>query len=159
MGLTGYCGLMNKEELSTEDKQINDNNITMDVICRALPRLKPEFQDVILANYKLTEIQRLLNNYSELDKYLHNILDGVMVYVKIVNAFIVLYNEALVETRDKKGGIVEVIGRLYDGLPDESKQKVCQDLLDKRTFFEDAYGMIMDSFNNALEVEGDVAGG
>lgn len=112
-----------------------------------------------MANYKLTEIQRLLNNYSELDKYLHNILDGVMVYVKIVNAFIVLYNEALVETRDKKGGIVEVIGRLYDGLPDESKQKVCQDLLDKKKFFEDAYRMIMDSFNNALEMEGDVAGG
>ena len=60
-----------------------------------------------------------------------------------------------IESRDKKNHIVKGVGILYDALPEESKQKVCEDLLSRKKFYEDACMKIMDSFSNAVEVKGD----
>lgn len=131
----------------------------MDVIYRTLPNLKTENQKIISVNYKLADLHHWMNHEDELKEYLQSLLDGANTNIRAINALIELYNGVTIESRDKKNHIVKGVGILYDALPEESKQKVCQDLLGRRMFFEDAYEMIMDSFNNALEVEGDVAGG
>ena len=63
------------------------------------------------------------------------------------------------EVTTEKNHIVKGVGILYDALPDESKQKVCEDLLGRKKFYEDACMKIVDSFNQTVEVKGDVGSG
>jgi len=128
----------------------------MDVIYRVLPNLKTESQDIISANYKLSDLHYWVNHEGELKEYLQGLLDVANANIRAIHTLIELYNGALVESKDKKNHIVKGVGILYDALPEESKQKVCEDLLGRKKFFEDACVKIMDSFNNASEVKGDV---
>lgn len=141
------------EELITEQKQTNGNDIDMNVIYRTLPNLKPENQGLLTVNYKLTDLCYWANHEDELRKYLQSLIDSANANIKLVHAFIEFYNGILVESKDKKGYIADGMIRLYDALPDESKQKVCEDLLGRKKFFEDACMKIMDSFNGAVEVK------
>lgn len=128
----------------------------MDVIYRTLPNLKAENQDILAANYKLGELHYWVNHEDEMKKYLQSLLDLANARIQIIHAFIELYNGVLIESKDKKNHIVKGVGILYDALPEESKRKVCEDLLGRKKFYEDACMKIMDSFSNAVEVEGDV---
>lgn len=143
------------EELITEQKQTNGNDIDMNVIYRTLPNLKPENQGLLTVNYKLTDLCYWANHEDELRKYLQSLLDSANVNIKLVHAFIEFYNGILVESRDRKGYIADGMLRCYDALPDESKQKVCEDLLSRRKFYEDTCTRILNDFNNAVEVKGD----
>ena len=146
------------EELNTESKQTSDNNISMDVIYRTLPKLEPEFQHLIAINYKLTDLHYWINHYDKFEKFLKELLSNANLCTKIVNALIQLYNGALLENRNKISRSVEDMGRIYDALTEESKKKACEELLGKKKFFEDACLRIMDSFNQAVEVKGDDSG-
>ena len=143
------------EELITEQKQTNDNDIDMNVIYRTLPNLKPENQGLLTVNYKLTDLCYWANHEDELREYLQSLIDSANANIKLVHAFIEFYNGILVESRDRKGYIADGMLRLYDALPDESKRKVCEDLLSRKNFYEDACLKIMDSFSKAVEVKGD----
>ena len=143
------------EELITEQKQTNDNDIDMNVIYRTLPNLKPENQGLLTVNYKLTDLCYWANHEDELREYLQSLIDSANANIKLVHAFIEFYNGILVESRDRKGYIADGMLRLYDALPDESKRKVCDDLLSRRKFYEDTCLRILDDCNNAVEVKGD----
>lgn len=121
----------------------------MDVIYRTLPNLKDDHQNIISVNYKLSDLYYWMNHEDELKEYLQSLLDGANTNIRAINALIELYNGVTIESRDKKNHIVKGVGILYDALPEESKQKVCQDLLGRRKFFEDAYRLIMDTFKDA----------
>lgn len=109
----------------------------MDVIYRTLPNLKTENQDIISVNYKLSNLHHWMNHEGEFKKYLQSLLDGANTNILAINALI------------RKCGLIEGISKMYDVLPDESKEKICHDLIGKRKFFEDAYRLIMDTFKNA----------
>ena len=47
----------------------------MVAIYQTIPRLKDEYQSAILRNYKITELYNLINNYDELEKHLHGLLN------------------------------------------------------------------------------------
>lgn len=127
----------------------------MDVIYRTLPNLKAENQNLLAVNYKLTDLHYWVNHEDELRKYLQSLLDSANTNIKVIHAFIEFYNGILVESRDRKGYIADGMLRLYDALPDESKRKVCDDLLSRRKFYEDTCLRILDDCNNAVEVKGD----
>lgn len=128
----------------------------MDVIYRALPNLKDDHQNIISVNYKLSDLHHWMNHEDELKEYMQELLNGANTNILAINALIELYNGVTIESRDEKNHIVKGVGILYDALPEESKQKVCEDLLGRKKFYEDACMKIMDGFNNAVEVEGDV---
>lgn len=121
----------------------------MDVIYRTLPNLKDDHQNIISVNYKLSDLHYWMNHEDELKEYLQSLLDGANTNIRAINALIELYNGVLIESRDKKCSLVEGISKMYDVLPDESKQKICEDLLSRKKFFEDAYRLIMDTFKDA----------
>lgn len=50
---------------------------------------------------------------------------------------------------------MESIGKIYDCMPEEYKQKICSDMLNKKEFFEEAYKKIMSAFENAIEIQKD----
>lgn len=128
----------------------------MDVIFRTLPNLKADHLNIISVNYKLSDLHSWMNNIDGLKEYLQNLLEGANTNILAINALIELYNGVLIESKDEKNHIVKGVGILYDALPEESKQKVCEDLLNRKKFYEDACVKIMDSFNRAVEVKGDV---
>lgn len=128
----------------------------MDVIYRALPNLKDDHQNIISVNYKLSDLHHWMNHEDELKEYMQELLNGANTNILAINALIELYNGVTIESRDEKNHIVKGVGILYDALPEESKQKVCEDLLNRKKFYEDACVKIMDSFNQAVEVKGDV---
>lgn len=128
----------------------------MDVIYRALPNLKDDHQNIISVNYKLSDLHHWMNHEDELKEYMQELLNGANTNILAINALIELYNGVTIESRDEKNHIVKGVGILYDALPEESKQKVCEDLLGRKKFYEDACMKIMDSFNQAVEVKGDV---
>lgn len=121
----------------------------MDVIYRTLPNLKDYHHNIISVNYKLSDLHYWMNHEDELKEYLQSLLDGANTNIRAINALIELYNGVTIESRDKKNHIVKGVGILYDALPEESKQKICEDLLGRRKFFEDAYRFIMDTFKDA----------
>lgn len=130
----------------------------MDVIFRTLPNLKADHLNIISVNYKLSDLHSWMNDIDGLKEYLQNLLEGANTNILAINALIELYNGVLIESKDEKNHIVKGVGILYDALPEESKQKVCEDLLNRKKFYEDACVKIMDNFNQAVEVKGDDVG-
>lgn len=128
----------------------------MDAICRTLPRLETEFQNIIAVNYKLVDLHYWVNHYDIFEKLLEELLHRADLCTKAVNALIHLYNGALLESNNKQNSCVEDISRIYDALTEESKKDACEELLSRNKFFKDACLKIMDGFNQAVEVKGDV---
>lgn len=111
--------------------------------------MKAENHNIISVNYKLSDLHYWMNHEDKLKEYLQSLLDGANTNIRAINALIELYNGVTIESRDKKCSLVEGISKMYDVLPDESKQKICEDLLSRKKFFEDAYRLIMDTFKDA----------
>ena len=62
-------------------------------IYQTIQRLRDEYQNVILKNYKIPELYNLINNYNELEKHLHGLLNIADVNTLKANALIDLYIE------------------------------------------------------------------
>ncbi len=45
------------------------------------------------------------------------------------------------------------MSQVYDKLPEADQKKFCVDMLQKKEFFQDAYKVMMDSFESAVEVK------
>lgn len=125
----------------------------MDVIYRTLPNLKDDHQNIISVNYKLSDLHYWMNHEDELKEYMQELLNGANTNILAINALIELYSGVTIESRDEKNHIVKGVGILYDALPEESKQKVCEDLLGRKKFYEDACVKIMEGFNGAVEIK------
>lgn len=128
----------------------------MVAIYQTIPRLRDEHQSAILKNYTMPELYSLINNYDELEKHLHGLLNIADVNTLKANALIGLYNESIKENSKTEDDAVMELGILYDSFSDELKEKICRELISRKKFYEDACMKIMDSFNQAVEVKGDV---
>ena len=69
----------------------------MVAIYQTIPRLRDEHQSAILKNYTMPELYSLINNYDELEKHLHGLLNIADVNTLKANALIDLYNESIKE--------------------------------------------------------------
>lgn len=47
--------------------------------------------------------------------------------------------------------VLDSMGKTYDSLPEIDKKIFCENMLQKKEFFVDAYKMMMDSFESAVE--------
>lgn len=128
----------------------------MVAIYQTIPRLRDEHQSAILKNYTMPELYSLINNYDELEKHLHGLLNIADVNTLKANALIDLYNESIKENSKNEDDAVAELGMLYDSFPDGLKEKICRELISRKKFYEDACLRIMDNFNQAVEVKGDV---
>lgn len=65
-----------------------------------------------------------------------------------------LHTEAFIQSMGKQRfDVLDSMGKAYDNLPDVDKKIFCENMLQKKEFFVDAYKMMMDSFESAMEVE------
>ncbi len=131
----------------------------MQNIYDAIWYLKPEQQGIILSTYKLTDLGSILTDRKNYEKHITGLLQSATAYINTVGALTALRKEAIKDSKkSKKFDIWEIMIQVYDNLPEEYKKVFCMNLLDRKEFFEDAYKVMMDSFQNAVEMAGDNVG-
>lgn len=141
------------EEVITEKKQVN-NKIELGHIYDAIRYLKPEHQAVILTNYKLPELYSILADEESYKKYVDDLFAVSDEYMKRAIALSALHTETFIQSMGKQRfEVLDSMGKAYDNLPDIDKKIFCENMLQKKGFFEDAYKMMMNSFESAVEVE------
>lgn len=141
------------EVLITEKKQIN-SNISLDNIYNAIRHIKPEYQAIILTNYKIAELYSIFIDDNEYEKYISDLFDVSNEYFYRAIALLSLHTEASIESCGKrKIDMLDTMGLVYDNLTEEEKKTFCKNMFGKKKFFKDAYEVIMDSFQSAVEVK------
>lgn len=146
--------------MNTEQNQIDSNTLSIDHIYNAIRNLKPEYQGILLSQYKLFDLYTLLEkDIKEYDRYLASIINSANEYTKLFGALVDLYMGVC---KEQNANVSDSMTQAYDRLPEEDKKKVCGSMMGKKEFFSDAYGIMMDVFGSVLEKEkesGNAVGG
>lgn len=116
--------------------------------------MKPEQQGIILNNYKISELYAILADDESYEKYINDLFAVSSEYTSRAVALSSLHTEAFLQSMGKQRfDVLDSMGKTYDSLPEIDKKIFCENMLQKKEFFVDAYKMMMDSFESAVEVE------
>lgn len=117
--------------------------------------LKLEQQGIIISNYKLTELYSILADDEGYRQYIRDLFTYANDIINKAGALISLHTEAFKQSMKKPEEVnaVDSMGKTYDQLSEADQKKFCRDMLQKKEFFVDAYKMMMESFQNAVEAE------
>lgn len=143
----------------TEKKQVN-SNIELQNIYDAIRYLKPEHQVIILSKFKLTELYSILTNDESYKKYIDDLFAVSDEYIKRAIALSALHTEAFIRSMKKQEEFdpASIMCQMFDCISEADQKRFCEGMLQKKGFFEDAYKMMMDSFQSAVEVQSDDVG-
>ena len=147
--------------LITEKKKVN-SNIELQNIYDAIRYLKPEHQAIILSNFKLTELYRILADNESYEKYINDLFAVSNEYSNRAIALSALHTEVFLRSMRKQEEFdpASTMCQMFDCMSKEDQKRFCESMMKKSGFFEDAYRMMMDSFQSAVEVQkGDVGSG
>lgn len=117
--------------------------------------MKPEQQGIILNNYKITELYAIFANNESYKKYIDDLFAVSREYISRVVALSSLHTEAFLQSMKNQEEFdpASTMCQMFDCMSEEDQKRFCEGMLQKKGFFEDAYKMMMDSFENAVEVE------
>ena len=143
-----------RRKLITEKNQVN-SSISLDNIYNAIKKLSPKYQVIILENYKIAELYSIFADNEGYRQYLNNLFAVSREYSNRVFALTALHTAAFLESMKKQEetNTVEIMSQVYDSLAEEDKKKFCENMFEKKDFFQDAHTMMMDSFKNAVEIQ------
>lgn len=114
--------------------------------------LKPEYQGVILNNYKLTELYSIFYDDQEYQKYLTDLMHTASAYTNMVTALILLHKEAVLDHLGENNiDIFESVDKVYECMTEEQRKTLSRNLLDKDDFFKNTYEIMMGAFQNAMK--------
>lgn len=114
--------------------------------------MKPEQQVIILSNFKLTELYSILADDESYKKYIDDLFAVSDEYMKRAVALSALHTEAFIQSMGKQRfDVLDSMGKAYDNLLDIDKKIFCESMLQKKEFFVDAYKMMMDILESAVE--------
>ena len=117
--------------------------------------MKPEQQGIILNNYKITELYAILADDNEYEKYINDLFAVSHEYTSRAVALSSLHTEAFIQSIRKQEVFdpANTMCQMFDCMSEEDQKRFCENMLQKKGFFEDAYKMMMDSFESAVEVK------
>lgn len=117
--------------------------------------MKPEQQGIILSNYKITELYAILADDNEYEKYINDLFAVSHEYTSRAVALSSLHTEAFLQSMKKqeKFDPANTMCQMFDYMSEADQKRFCEGMLQKKGFFEDAYKMMMNSFESAVEVE------
>lgn len=145
------------EEIITEKKQETRTNCEIDLqnIYDAIRYLKPEQQGIILSNYKLIELYDILTDNDGYKKYIDDLFAVSNEYTNRAIALSALRTEALLQNmkRKEKVDVAGIMCQMFDCMTEADQKKFCEDMLQKKGFFQDEYKVMMDSFESAVKVK------
>ena len=137
----------------TEKKQVN-SNIELQNIYDAIRYLKPEYQGIILSTYKFTELYSIFANNEEYERYINNLFAVSHEYTNRAIALLALHTEIFLQNRKQEEfDPASTMCQMFDCMSVADQKKFCEGMFQKKGFFEDAYKMIMDAFENAMKSE------
>lgn len=112
---------------------------------------------MVFNNYKLPELYSIIADEEEYKKYINALSTIVKEYSDKVDALSALHTEAFSQSMKKKEEIdaVKSMSQIFDCISEADQKRFCECMMKKSRFFEDAYKMMMDSFENAVEVKND----
>lgn len=119
--------------------------------------MKPEQQGIIISNYKLTELYSILADDKSYNNYINDLFALTNEYIKRTGALSALHTEAFLQSMKKPEEVnaVDSMGKAYDQLSEADQKQFCKDMLGKKEFFQDAYKVMMESFEKAVEMQKD----
>ncbi len=105
---------------------------------------------MVLANYKLPELYSILADDKNYKKYIDDLFAVSNEYTNRAIALSVLHTEAFMQSMKKKEefDVVESMCQVYDKLPEADQKKFCEDMFQKKGFFQDAYKAMMNENPN-----------
>ena len=108
---------------------------------------------MILANYKLTELYSIFSDDENYKKYIDDLYCVANGYIDRVVALSALHTEAFLQSIKKQEEFnpVDAMCQMYDCISEEDKKRFCQDILQKKKFFEDAYKNMISVFESAVK--------
>lgn len=116
--------------------------------------MKPEQQGIILNNYKITELYAIFANNESYEKYIDDLFAVAREYTGRAVALSSLHTEAFLQSMKKEEFDPAItMCQMFDCMSEEDQKRFCENMLQKKGFFVDAYKMMMDSFESAVEVE------
>ncbi|MBD5546972.1 MAG: hypothetical protein HDQ97_06185 [Lachnospiraceae bacterium] len=132
----------------------------MDNIYNAIRYLKPEHQGIILSTYKFTELYDIFANNESYEKYINDLFAVSHEYTNRAIALSALHTEAFLQSRKKKEEFdaATTMCQMFDCMSEADQKRFCEGMLQKKGFFEDAYKVMMDSFQSAVEVKSNDVG-
>ncbi len=146
--------IMRSTEVVITEKKQENSNIELGHIYDAIRYLEPEQQMNILANYKFIELYDILSSKETYEKYINDLFAVSHEYTNRAIALMSLHTKVVLQSMGKQSfDILDSMGQVYDSLPDIDKKIFCENMLQKKGFFQDVYKMMMNSFENAVEVE------
>lgn len=123
--------------------------------------LKPEQQAIIISNYKLTELYDIFANNEDYRRYINSCFNDANEIINKAGALISLHTEAFKQSIKKTEEInaVDCMGNAYDQLSETDQKRFCQEMFQKKGFFEESVKMIQGWFESAKEVQNSDVGG
>ena len=123
--------------------------------------LKTEQQAIIISNYKLTELYGICENDERYKQYIRDLFTYANEIVNKAGALISLHTEAFKQSMKKTEEInaVDCMGKAYDQLSEANQKRFCQEMFQKKGFFEESVKMIQAWFESAIEVGNSDSGG
>ena len=117
--------------------------------------MNPEHQAVILANYKLPELYSILADDESYKKYTDDLFAVSHEYANRAIALSALHTEAFLQSMKRKETFdpANTMCEMFDSMSEADQKRFCEGMMKKKGFFEDAYKMMMDSFESAVEVK------
>lgn len=123
--------------------------------------LKTEQQAIIISNYKLTELYDIFANNEDYRRYINSCFNYANEIINKAGALISLHTEAFKQSMKKPEQInaMDSMGKAYDQLSETDQKRFCQEMFQKKGFFEESVKMIQAWFESAREVQKDDVGG
>lgn len=123
--------------------------------------LKTEQQGIIISNYKLTELYDICANDEGYKQYIRDLFTYANDIINKAGALISLHTEAFKQSMKKPEEVnaVDSMGKAYDQLSEADQKQFCQEMFQKKGFFEESVKMIQAWFESAIEVGKDSSGG
>ena len=117
--------------------------------------MKPEQQAIIISNYKLTELYDIFANNEDYRRYINSCFNYANEIINKAGALISLHTEAFKQSMMKKEEFdpASTMCQMFDCMSEADQKRFCEGMFQKKGFFVDAYKMMMDSLENAVEVE------
>lgn len=123
--------------------------------------LKLEQQAIIISNYKLTELYDICENDERYKQYIRDLFTYANEIINKAGALISLHTEAFKQSMKKPEEVnaVDCMGKAYDQLSEANQKRFCQEMFQKKGFFEESVKMIQAWFESAIEVGNSDSGG
>lgn len=108
---------------------------------------------MILTTYKLPELYSILADDESYKKYIDDLFAVSDEYMKRAIALSALHTEAFLQSMKKKEEFdpASTMSQMFDCMSEEDQKRFCESMFQKKGFFVDAYKMMMDILESAVE--------